>query len=94
MQVLKMHACGNDFCLVEYDPKINYKELAIKILNRRTGIGAEGLIVVKQSPLEMLVYSKDGKKELMSGNGIRCFAKYCLDKKIIKKNKIEYSTQF
>ena len=49
MRVHKMHACGNDYCLVAYEPGIDYKELAIKLCNRKLGVGAEGLIVVKQN---------------------------------------------
>ena len=92
MKITKMHACGNDFVLLEYLPDYNYSELAIKLCNRRLGIGAEGLIVLKNNPLEMILYNPEGKKELMNGNAIRCFAKYCIDERIIRKNNFEVIT--
>ena len=55
MQIEKMHVCGNDFCLVLYDTAYDYSRLAKKICNRNTGIGADGLIVVKKEPLEMIL---------------------------------------
>lgn len=79
-----MHGCGNDFCLISYKDNIDYSKLAIKMCNRKTGIGADGMIVVKQNPLEMLFFNQDGSMAPMCGNGIRCFSKYCYDKKIIR----------
>ena len=59
MRVVKMHGCGNDFCVIPYEPNKDYKELAIKMCNRKTGIGADGMIVVKNEPLEMLFYNQE-----------------------------------
>lgn len=93
IHVKKMHGCGNDFCLVPFDPYImDYSKLAVKICDRKLGIGADGLIVVKENPLEMIVYNPDGSRSPMSGNGIRCFLKYCDDLKYTKKNKLEVIT--
>ncbi len=93
IHVKKMHGCGNDFCLVPYDPYImDYSLLATKICNRKLGIGADGLIVCKDNPLEMIIYNPDGSRAPMSGNGIRCFAKYSYDLGLAKKNKLEIIT--
>lgn len=93
IHVKKMHGCGNDFCLIPYDPYVmDYSALAQKICDRKLGIGADGLIVVKENPLEMIIYNKDGSRSPMSGNGIRCFAKYAYDLGLAKKNKLEIIT--
>lgn len=92
MLVSKMHANGNDFCVVDYEDGIDYKELAIRICNRKLGVGAEGLIVVKKNPLEMLYYLPNGEKKQMNGNAIRCCAKYIYDNGIVRKNKYEILT--
>lgn len=84
MRVVKMHGCGNDFCVIPYEPNKDYKELAIKMCNRKTGIGADGMIVVKNEPLEMLFYNQDGSMAPMCGNGIRCFSKYCYENKLFR----------
>ncbi|MBQ9124343.1 MAG: diaminopimelate epimerase [Acholeplasmatales bacterium] len=93
MQVIKMQCCGNDFCLVEYNSNINYKEFSQKICNRKLGIGADGLIIVKTNPLEVIFYSSQGIKEQMNGNGIRCFSKYCYEKGYKRRNMVECLTQ-
>lgn len=37
----------------------------------------DGFILVKPSPLEMMIYNRDGSIAKMCGNGIRCFIHYC-----------------
>ncbi len=63
----------------------SYAELAKRICHRTLGIGADGLIIVKQNPLEMVFYNSDGSRAPMCGNGIRCFAKYCFDEGLCTK---------
>ena len=66
MQISKMHSSGNDFCIVDFIEKTDFKSLAVKICNRKLGVGADGLIVVKRSPrLEMLYYNMDGSTSSM-----------------------------
>lgn len=90
MQIEKMHVCGNDFCLVLNDTAYDYSRLARKICNRNTGIGADGLIVVKKEPLEMILYNPDGSRNILSANAMLCFIKYCKDHNIIEKNKLSF----
>lgn len=84
MIVEKMHGCGNDFCVIPYEENKDYKSLAIKICNRKTGVGSDGMIVVKSNPLEMLFYNQDGSMAPMCGNGIRCFSKYAYEHKLFR----------
>lgn len=93
MKIEKMHGCGNDFCVLEYKDQIDYSQLAIKVCNRKTGIGGDGMIVVKNNPLEMIFYNADGSRAPMCGNGIRCFAKYCFDHALVKQKKLDVLTQ-
>jgi diaminopimelate epimerase len=74
----KWHGAGNDF-LVEvtehgaapwWTP-----ERARALLNRRTGVGADGLLLATVgSEVAMVLYNADGSSAEMSGNGIRCLA--------------------
>jgi len=57
MKFQKYHGLGNDFIMVDYDSKTNYSKLAIKVCDRHTGVGADGLIAVKTNPLEMIYYN-------------------------------------
>lgn len=86
MIVNKMHAYGNDFCLVLYEENKNYELLAKSICNRTLGIGGLGLIVIKQKPdLEMYLYDSFGKRCQMDTNALFCFSKYLNDNKLIRK---------
>jgi len=88
MNIVKMHVCGNDFLLTQYERNINYNELAIKILDRHLGVGASRLVVIKTNPFEIFIYMKDGKEELSNSNALMCFLKYVYDKKLIRGSKV------
>ena len=86
----KLHGAGNDFVMIEdLDDKIflTPEEVAF-ICNRHFGVGGDGVIIVKPSPREecaayMDYYNSDGTKAEMCGNGVRCFAKFLVDRKIV-----------
>ena len=79
MQLTKHHGLENDFlvALLDEEPH-NLSELAARICNRRTGIGADGLLLGLPGrngvDLTMLLRNADGSVAEMSGNGIRCLA--------------------
>ncbi len=81
MRFSKYHGCGNDFIILTEEAAGSRSRpgLAERICHRQLGVGADGLIIVKQNPLEMVYYNSDGSRGPMCGNGIRCFAKYCFD---------------
>ena len=92
MKFTKMHGCLNDFVFINcFEEKIsNPNELAKKISDRRSGVGADGLIIVKPSKNAdafMQIYNSDGSEDTMCGNGIRCIAKYVYDHGIIPANR-------
>jgi diaminopimelate epimerase len=67
----KYHGLGNDFILVEEEEVQTFDvgKLTVALCNRHTGIGADGLIVLKKQPrLEMLFYNSDGSAAPMCGN--------------------------
>ena len=90
----KYHGCGNDFIILteETAELRDYSALAQKICHRTLGIGADGLIIVKREPLEMIYYNSDGSRAPMCGNGIRCFAKFCYDEGICRDMEYEVVT--
>lgn len=73
----KHHGLGNDFLVVlapEWEPS---SDQARRWCHRRTGIGADGLIVAQ--PVDgstthwaMVLWNADGSRAEISGNGIRC----------------------
>lgn len=94
----KMHGAGNDYIYVNcFEPNEieNPAELAIEVSNRNTGIGGDGLILIKPSSTAdaaMEMYNADGSRAEMCGNGIRCVAKYVFDHGIAKRDSLEIET--
>jgi diaminopimelate epimerase len=91
MKFSKLQATGNDFILVDIltDPgEGDWGELARAMCDRHFGIGADGLILVQDSTiadLKMRILNSDGSEAEVSGNGLRCFAKYAIEKSLIGK---------
>lgn len=91
----KYHGAGNDFIIVNEKELIekgipDYSDLAQAICNRRYGVGADGLIILKyvaNMPF-MFFFNSDGSQAPMCGNGIRCFAHY------LKNNRIKIENEF
>ena len=95
----KMHGLGNDYVVIDNrDQKIGDKqaaELAKKLCERRFSVGADGLLLVCNSnvaDVKMRIFNADGSEAEMCGNGIRCFAKYCFENGIVKKNEFPIET--
>ena len=88
MDFTKMHGAGNDFVMVDgRDMKRDWSKLAIKVLDRHLGIGADSLIVLlpsKKADFGMRTWDTDGSEAETCGNGIRCLARYVLEKGLIR----------
>ncbi len=86
----KYHGNGNDFVIVD-DRKQTFPasiEIISRLCHRRFGIGADGLMLVRNSSkadFEMLYYNSDGALGTMCGNGGRCIAAYAFDHGIANK---------
>jgi diaminopimelate epimerase len=84
----KHHGLGNDFLVFDRTqgvPAQPWPDLAVQWCDRRTGIGADGLLLldrVDEHTLGMELYNADGSRAEMSGNGIRCLtqAAYIADR--------------
>ena len=82
----KLHGLGNDFIFFDSmkDPFEISTQDVIALCDRHTGIGADGIIVVKPSARPecdgyMHYINADGTLAQMCGNGVRCFAKFLVD---------------
>ena len=82
---VKMQALANDFIIIN---KNDFKNIDIKkICDRRTGIGADGLIVFENT--DVLFFNTDASIADTCGNGLRCIAKYLYDKNFVNENKFK-----
>jgi diaminopimelate epimerase len=78
----KFHGLGNDFLVVDGHPR-PLSKFARAILDRHTGVGADGLLVMtppraKKHDARLRVFNADGSEAEMSGNGIRCAGAFLL----------------
>jgi len=86
MNFTKLQATGNDFIFVDARTiERDWPGLAHEMCHRHFGVGADGLILVLNSNkanLRMRLFNLDGSEAELSGNGLRCFAKYAIDRQI------------
>ena len=99
MKFWRLQGIGNDFIAIDgRDDNINsddYGKLAKSVCHRKFSVGADGLLVVKNSnvaDIEMVYYNSDGSRASMCGNGLRCFVKFVYDNNIVNKEKIDVDT--
>jgi diaminopimelate epimerase len=69
----KYEGLGNDFVVIEGEPDSVSKGDAVRLCDRRLGVGGDGVLVVSPAPA-MRVINADGSVPEMCGNGIRCVA--------------------
>lgn len=78
----KYEGAGNDFVVLD-DRKMQFPEkrtdLVKFICDRRFGIGADGLMLLRPKPgydYNMIYFNADGKESTMCGNGGRCLTAF------------------
>ncbi len=90
MNFFKYHGTGNDFVVIDARvlKGVRWSPLAQKMCDRHFGIGADGVLLVlhsKVADLRMRIINADGSEAETCGNGLRCFAKFVRDHKILQK---------
>lgn len=90
LEFTKMHGLGNDFIVIDdRDAALDLSDEAVAFLcDRNFGIGADGLMLVREATLAEADFAwwfrnADGSIAEMCGNGIRCFAKYLVDNGLV-----------
>ena len=87
LDFVKLHGLGNDFVFIDdfsRDIELTQEQVAL-LCDRHFGIGADGVIMVRPSKRSecaayMHYINADGTLAQMCGNGVRCFAKYLVDR--------------
>ena len=89
MDVIKAHGTGNDFVVVvDLDDRLDVPETLVRALcDRRTGLGADGVIRIgaprSGGDVFMDYRNADGTAVEMCGNGVRVVAKTVLDRGLV-----------
>ncbi|MDD5491790.1 MAG: diaminopimelate epimerase [bacterium] len=84
----KLSGAGNDFVVIDNRRKVvpsAAAKLAIQLCQPKTGVGADGLILLERSAkadFKMRIFNPDGSEAEMCGNGARCIARFAYLNKI------------
>ncbi|MFH0959856.1 MAG: diaminopimelate epimerase [Pseudomonadota bacterium] len=94
----KMHGTKNDFVVLhDLENGLTFTPLQVaRLCDRRSGVGADGLIVVRPSKIAdffMDYVNSDGSLAEMCGNGIRCLGKYVYDNGLTEKTSLTVETR-
>lgn len=99
MRFAKWHGIGNDFVMLA-DPGDALSlspEIVRRLCDRRTGIGADGVIRIApgadETDLFMDYVNSDGSIGEMCGNGIRCLALYARKEGLTNKDELQVGTR-
>lgn len=95
-QYHKYHALGNDYIV------LNPEEIALPltpervrlICDRHFGVGSDGILLgpLPKGGPDLRIYNPDGGEAEKSGNGIRIFSRYLIDKGLEKGDRFELKT--
>lgn len=88
VEFYKYHGAGNDFLIADNrDGALSLsKEQVAGLCDRRTGFGADGLILLEDVPgkdFGMVYFNSDGSGGMMCGNGGRCILAFALDRGVV-----------
>ena len=97
MEFMKLQGSGNDFIIIDNregevgrklkELNISVEEFVRKVCARRTGVGADGLILIEKpkdpsNDFRWEFFNADGSVAEMCGNGSRCAIRFCYEKGI------------
>ncbi len=86
IEFAKLHGCGNDYIAVDgRSIERDWSKLTAEMSRPAFGVGSDGIVLLQNSDVaqvRMRVFNPDGSEAEMSGNGIRLFAKFVLDRGI------------
>ncbi len=101
----KYQGSGNDFIIInDWDGKfegslkgLELKDFVKRICERHRGVGADGLIILKEpregGDLRWKFFNSDGSVAEMCGNGSRCAVKFAYDRGLVKKEEVVLETE-
>lgn len=100
MKFTKFHSLGNDFLIVDQDEVAEiegFEDLARKICERHTGVGADGMLLISiidraRGLVRFRIFNADGSEAEISGNGLRCAAAYLFSQQKVDAPRVLFST--
>ena len=88
----KYQGTGNDYLILDPNRnEVTMQQRKVEMICRRNfGVGSDGILygpVKRDGKIFLKIYNPDGSEAERSGNGIRIFAKYLLDRGYVKAEK-------
>ena len=97
MKFTKLQGAGNDFILIEAGGlDRDWARLAVAMCRQHYGVGADGLLLLlpsDTSDFKMRVFNADGSEAEACGNGLRCCARYIVDRISARADRILLETE-
>ncbi len=96
-----MQGTGNDFILIDDRddriPEEKKGQIARLLCPRRFSVGADGVLFIckpttSSYDVRMRIFNADGSEAEMSGNGMRCFAKYVHERGLVQSRRMKVET--
>ncbi|MBS1255088.1 MAG: Diaminopimelate epimerase [Deltaproteobacteria bacterium] len=101
MKFIKYHALGNDYLVLNSEnPDLQKTSLTTiqvrKICHRNFGLGSDGILVGNKDKsgkhFNLQIFNPDGSTAEKSGNGLRIFARFLWDKKLVNQSPFQIKT--
>ena len=98
MRFYKYHALGNDYLVLDpEDAQTAPSNESIRIIcHRNFGIGSAGIlhgpVKCEAADFALRIFNPDGSEAEKSGNGLRIFSRYLLDRERVSEDPFTIST--
>ncbi|MBL7139387.1 MAG: diaminopimelate epimerase [Planctomycetes bacterium] len=98
MQFAKLHGAGNDYVYVNgFEESVpDPSRLAVRVSDRHVGVGSDGLILAlpprEGGDVRMRMFNADGSEAEMCGNGVRCLAKFAVERGLATGDTVRVET--
>ena len=88
MHFFRYHAIGNDYIVIREEDVGGPMTPAVarRICHRNFGVGSDGILLHLSDAsgrFALRIYNPDGSRSEKSGNGLRIFARYLWDRKVV-----------
>ncbi len=98
LSFVKMRASGNDYIYFDlFDQAIESPEaLSVMLSSRRRSIGGDGIVLIERSQsaeARVRQINRDGTSGAVSGNAMRCVAKYLYERGRVRRTRFTIETE-